>query len=163
MEFRYGDPVYEPTKAKPKEPDFLPVCLACGYDMRGNVSRRCPECGQAFVERDWERAVRDVKFKISEIEGYLQWVLWAWRIALVGILLRLFGLGLFFGGSLNTFIRGVTLVCGLAAVLIAVNVLRVRQLPVWARGHLKIKADPLGAALGVGCGLAAVASAVLLK
>jgi hypothetical protein len=24
-------------------------CLGCGYDLRGNVSGRCPECGIAFV------------------------------------------------------------------------------------------------------------------
>jgi len=24
----------------------LPVCIACGYDLRGNVSGVCPECGE---------------------------------------------------------------------------------------------------------------------
>jgi uncharacterized membrane protein (DUF485 family) len=24
------------------------VCLACGYDLTGNVSGRCPECGEAI-------------------------------------------------------------------------------------------------------------------
>lgn len=23
----------------------VPICLACGYDLRGNTSGRCPECG----------------------------------------------------------------------------------------------------------------------
>ncbi len=26
----------------------VPVCLSCGYDLRGQVEPRCPECGQAF-------------------------------------------------------------------------------------------------------------------
>lgn len=26
----------------------VPVCLACGYDLRGQVEPRCPECGRAF-------------------------------------------------------------------------------------------------------------------
>jgi hypothetical protein len=24
-----------------------PVCLCCGYDLTGNISGRCPECGRA--------------------------------------------------------------------------------------------------------------------
>ncbi len=163
MEFRYGAPVHEPTKAKPKGPDFLPVCLACGYDMRGNVSRRCPECGQAFTYREWERALRDAKSKLDEVETYLRWVPWALKIAVAGILLRLFGLALFPGSCFNTLTRAVALLCGIAAVLIAVNVLRVRQLPIWALNHLKVKPDSFGAALGVGFGLAAIASAIFFK
>ena len=26
----------------------VPVCRQCGYDLRGQVEPRCPECGQAF-------------------------------------------------------------------------------------------------------------------
>jgi predicted RNA-binding Zn-ribbon protein involved in translation (DUF1610 family) len=26
----------------------IPVCLHCGYDLRGQVDPRCPECGQPF-------------------------------------------------------------------------------------------------------------------
>ncbi len=29
----------------------VPVCLACGYQLRGQVDPRCPECGAAFDER----------------------------------------------------------------------------------------------------------------
>jgi uncharacterized paraquat-inducible protein A len=25
-----------------------PVCMECGFDLRDNTSRRCPECGTAF-------------------------------------------------------------------------------------------------------------------
>lgn len=28
------------------------VCIHCGYDLRGNVSGRCPECGSSCRERD---------------------------------------------------------------------------------------------------------------
>ena len=27
------------------------VCLKCGYDLRGQIEPRCPECGQAFDAR----------------------------------------------------------------------------------------------------------------
>lgn len=29
----------------------LPTCLACGYDLRGAVARRCPECGVEIDRR----------------------------------------------------------------------------------------------------------------
>ena len=25
-----------------------PICVVCGYDLRGQVEARCPECGQSF-------------------------------------------------------------------------------------------------------------------
>ena len=163
MYFKYGPPVNEPTKAKPKEPPFFQVCLACGYDLRGNVSRRCPECGVAFVEREWERAVRDAKARIDEVETYLRWVPWGLRVAVVSIVLRLFGLALFHGTCFDSLTRGIALLGGIAAVLMAANVLRVRQIPTWALSHLKTVPDRFSAALGVGCGLASIASAIFFS
>lgn len=29
----------------------VPICLKCGYDLRGQEIARCPECGEAFDER----------------------------------------------------------------------------------------------------------------
>ena len=26
----------------------IPICLSCGYDLTGNVSGRCPECGEVI-------------------------------------------------------------------------------------------------------------------
>jgi len=26
----------------------VPVCMHCGYDLRGQTQARCPECGRAF-------------------------------------------------------------------------------------------------------------------
>lgn len=26
----------------------VPICIDCGYDLRGQVDPRCPECGAAF-------------------------------------------------------------------------------------------------------------------
>ncbi len=36
----------------------VPICVACGYDLRGQIEPRCPECGSAF----------DVKF-LNHFEG----------------------------------------------------------------------------------------------
>jgi len=30
----------------------IPVCQGCGYDLRGQVHPRCPECGREFTLRD---------------------------------------------------------------------------------------------------------------
>lgn len=27
----------------------VPICIPCGYDLTGNVTGRCPECGHAFT------------------------------------------------------------------------------------------------------------------
>ncbi len=29
----------------------IPVCIPCGYDLRGQTEPRCPECGTAFDRR----------------------------------------------------------------------------------------------------------------
>lgn len=28
-----------------------PICIPCGYDLRGQTEPRCPECGAAFDAR----------------------------------------------------------------------------------------------------------------
>jgi len=30
----------------------IPICRNCGYDLRGDVSQTCPECGTAFDAKD---------------------------------------------------------------------------------------------------------------
>ncbi|MHC4126690.1 MAG: hypothetical protein ACYSWT_03970 [Planctomycetota bacterium] len=34
----------------------IPVCLACGYSLRGQTGTRCPECGRAFDPQRFERS-----------------------------------------------------------------------------------------------------------
>ncbi len=29
----------------------VPICIQCGYDLRGQTIARCPECGQPFEEK----------------------------------------------------------------------------------------------------------------
>jgi hypothetical protein len=36
----------------------VPVCLECGYDLRGQTEARCPECGAAFDPHLLELAQR---------------------------------------------------------------------------------------------------------
>ena len=37
-----------------EDADFL-LCLECGYDLRGQATRRCPECGTPFQPADLRR------------------------------------------------------------------------------------------------------------
>lgn len=45
---------FVPTKRWPPEPlpgEVIPICPSCRYDLRGNTSGVCPECGQSFEVR----------------------------------------------------------------------------------------------------------------
>ena len=42
----------------------IPVCLACGYDLRGTVSQRCSECG-----RELDARVREILVASREPES----------------------------------------------------------------------------------------------
>ncbi len=41
--------VHATGQAKAPNPDH-PVCGSCGYDLTGNVSGICPECGEAVAQ-----------------------------------------------------------------------------------------------------------------
>ena len=70
-------------------------CHVCGYDLTGNVSGICPECGTAFV-RDWPEPpdIRDElrKHRSGDIPGMVLFSL----LTLAGILMLVFG-----GESIN--------------------------------------------------------------
>ena len=164
-DFSYGEPDKRPEDVKKATAEtFHPVCLSCGYDMRGGTTpgpRRCPECGQVFAYSEWERELRYVKQQIGETEEYLWWVPHAWKIAAVGVAVRLLQLLLGQGGGY--FFRVLAIICGAIAFFMAINIQRVKRLPPWAVPHLKRKPDHGGALLGIGLGLALILSGIFLK
>ena len=163
MEFRYGEPVHDPTlkPKKPGPPDFQPLCLVCGYDMRGLHSGRCPECGNSFVYREWERAVRDAKADIAQVEDFFRWVSWAWKLVVFGI--ALFLTTLIPGAPLwRVFARVAALISGAIAFLLAINILRIRRVPTWARSHFTVPPDYSSALVGILGGAALVLAAIFL-
>ncbi len=163
MPFSYGAPVSDDFKPKPKKPDFMPVCLNCGYEMRGNQSGVCPECGEPFVYRDWERAVRDVKQQIGDMEGGLIGAKYAWVVAIVAIAMRGTGILLLEGSCFGTLIRVVSFVAGIAAFLLSLNVFRVGKIPVWARGHVETQPAYGSALVGIVGGAVLITAAVVFK
>lgn len=51
------DPFRSDTRSRPtKDVEREPTCIACGYNLTGLISRRCPECGWQI---DWTRARSD--------------------------------------------------------------------------------------------------------
>ncbi len=161
MTFRYGDPVFDELKAKPKKPEFRPVCLSCGYDMRGNQSGVCPECGEPFVYSHWERAAREVEMQIADMEGGLIGARYAWIVAVVAIAIRGTGILLLEGSCFGTLIRILSFGAGAAAFLLSLNVFRVGKLPVWARKHVAVQPSYGSALVGIVGGAVLIAVGVL--
>ena len=58
-----------------------PLCLNCGYNLRGNASGRCPECGYEFTPRGMARYHRAVHRGRSDMTR------WTWQIGVAGGLL----------------------------------------------------------------------------
>lgn len=164
MHFQYGEPVHDPTTAPKKalREEFHPLCLTCGYDMRGHGVGRCPECGNTFVYREWERAVKDAKDCIAQVEDLLAWVPWAWKVTVFGIAVFLVRLIPGVSATWQGFARVLALLCGAVGFLLAINVLRIRRVPTWARAHLKIPPDYSSALVGLLGGAALAAAAILL-
>jgi len=68
------------------------LCIACGYDLRGNVSGTCPECGHKIEEP--QLAVASLGPKVKEGRNYdvLGMVIFGVAV-LVGIAVAVFGHG----------------------------------------------------------------------
>lgn len=163
MEFRYGDPVHDPAVApKTPRPQFSPQCLTCGYDLRGLPPGRCPECGNAFEYREWERAVRDAKSSIAHVEDLLRYVPWSWKLVLIGVGLMLGGLIPGISPTIKDLLRVTALICGGVGFLLALNILRVRRVPLWARAHMTRQPDYSGALVGILGGAAVAVGSMLL-
>ena len=154
MEFRYGDPVHPVTPGGAPKPTFHPACLTCGYDLRGSKLDRCPECGNTFVYREWERAVRDVKSRITETEELLWWSNRAWIIAIAGVAMLVVCLIPGVGAAMRIMLRGAALLCGVGGCLSGVNFFRKSRIPEWAAEHLTVQPSFGSAFVGLLGGIA---------
>lgn len=69
-------------------------CRQCGYDLKGQVEARCPECGLAFDEEEADRLKRVAQ---RTAEATVRRTRFAWvvvALVVVGFLTTLLGLGL---------------------------------------------------------------------
>ena len=157
MDFRYLESLAGTTK--PDEPP--PVCLTCGYDLRGSTSGRCPECGQSFTSTQWKRESSEIKTKTADVDEALKWVALAWKVVAAGAALEVLGFIVMAGSCGSWLLRIAGAFCGLAAFFLGVNIFRTRQLPEWARERLSTKPDYVSAYVGIFGGLLLVATTIL--
>lgn len=157
MDYRYLDRLAGRDKPKSQE---HPRCVACGYDLYGSVSDRCPECGHVIDDEEWRRLVREMEGKLAEIEDTLQWTPLAWKLVVAGVVLQLLRLTPLLGGCADGLARIVVFLCGVGAFFIGMNVFRLRGIPSWAQGRLKFKPDAVSSGVGLAGGLLLVAAAI---
>lgn len=137
--------------------DVPPFCLTCGYNLTGSVSDRCPECGQVFVHKEWQREVDRIKLQVSEAKDSILLASVGLKVAVAGLVIRVLGVMWGAGGLVAWAGRGIAMVCGVAAVFLGLGALRAGRLPVWVREHFDLKPKPSTAVGAITAGAALVA------
>ena len=131
---------------------FPPFCVACGYNMTGAVSERCPECGYLFSVKEWRQRAAELAHRSEQIGEANKWAARGLKIAIGGLVLVLIHLA--FGDSWAAdLLSKAALIGGVAAMFLGLSVFRVGRSPVWARGLITIPPNyalgAVAAALGV--------------
>ncbi len=158
MDYRYLDRMAGLPNPRSQE---HPRCVACGYDLHGSTSARCPECGTEIDEQECGRFLRELHDKVAEIDDLLQWQSFAWKLIAAGLVLQLLRWTPLLGGCANALTRVAIVVCGMGGFFIGANLLRLRGVPEWARGRLTSKPDKASSAIGLAGGPILVAAAII--
>ena len=108
-----------------------PYCLACGYDLRGSVNRRCSECGRVFIRREWQRYSREIRMYAMQLRDTAMWISLAFKGVIFGAVLL--GLSKALGGTVVVLGIAVGFLCGISGVFIGLGVFKVKRMPKWAR------------------------------
>lgn len=115
-----------------------PLCQACGYNLTGTASKRCPECGWVTTPKELARQAEELRLQIAELEDVNKWIWVGFKAAAIGWGARLVGeaLNLAGAGCVTFGIRVLAFPCGLAAFCLGMTAFRTRRIPEWARDQL---------------------------
>ena len=109
-------------------PTIPPSCPNCGYDLRGAVSTRCPECGHVAGREEAAQHAAKTKRAIAEYKEALEWGRRGMIVGAIGLGAAAWGL-LLPSGWLQPLLRLVSLLAGPTAFFFGLSVLRAKVHP----------------------------------